>query len=452
MYTSIVHSIYHRSAAAFFLLLFFSIPFFAPGAASAEDCSTEKCHGPLLKGKYVHAVAEPCDGCHRAAQTPHPQPGKKTFALTQDMPGLCATCHSEIGKKKFVHTPVQAGMCASCHNPHSSNEQKLLTRPASELCVTCHADKQSYAFVHGPAAAGDCTTCHHPHESGSKGVVLQEGPGLCLACHVELEPEMKNRNVHPALLGGCSSCHNPHGGPVKKFLSAQGDKLCFQCHPQIGEKVTKAKVVHAPIKTERACASCHAPHASEGEKLLHKKGKDICLECHKDFIKKNWTVLHGPIKEGNCAACHDPHGAAYDRLLLDSYSSEQYIAYSDNEYKLCFKCHNRDLLRYPDTSFATGFRDGDKNLHYVHVNRKDKGRNCKLCHAVHGGELPKLLADKVPFGKWGLPLKFVKTETGGSCTPGCHKTFNYDRKSPGRAPEPAPSKDKAKETKEKGKR
>lgn len=422
---------------------------YSADVSAQEGCTTSNCHQKLEKAKNVHPVLQPCDTCHKAVLTPHPQKGKETFKLVQDMPNLCATCHNAIGTKKIVHSPVKNGMCTSCHNPHSSNEPKLLTISPQKICTQCHTDKQNYGYVHGPAATGDCTTCHHPHESAYKALVLQEGAELCTVCHLDIQEQMKRKNVHPALFGGCASCHNPHGSSFPKFLPAQGDKMCFQCHPKVGEKIEKSKVIHKPIKTEKACASCHAPHTSEGEKLLLTEGMDLCLTCHKDILKKEYKVLHGPIKDGKCAPCHDPHGSQYDRLLLDTYSSELYISYSDNEYKLCFKCHNRDLLRYPDTSFATGFRDGDRNLHYLHVNRKEKGRNCKLCHNLHGGELPKLLADKVPFGKWNLPLKFIKTETGGSCTPGCHKTFSYDRKTPGKAPEAAPAKEKAKE---KGKR
>ena len=43
-------------------------------------------------------------------------------------------------------------------------------------------------------------------------------------------------------------------------------------------------------------------------------------------------------------------------------------------------------------------------------------------------------------------MKFTKTETGGSCTPGCHKVKDYDRDTPvdyaapaaAKAPEPKP--------------
>jgi hypothetical protein len=94
---------------------------------------------------------------------------------------------------------------------------------------------------------------------------------------------------------------------------------------------------------------------------------------------------------------------------------------------LCFGCHERDLVRKQVTSSATKFRDGERNLHHLHVNDGQKGRSCKLCHAIHGGTNSVLVADSVPFGQWNLPLRFVKTETGGGCAPGCHKPQHYDR-------------------------
>ncbi len=113
-----------------------------------------------------------------------------------------------------------------------------------------------------------------------------------------------------------------------------------------------------------------------------------------------------------------PTAPRKQKLLIKEFPTDTYVPYTDQEYELCFSCHNRDLLRFPDTSFATGFRDGEKNLHYVHVNKKEKGRNCKLCHNMHGSSNPKLVADKAVFGKWELPLKFVKTDTGGQLRAG----------------------------------
>lgn len=406
-------------------------------AASEEGCVTGQCHSKMLKGKDIHPVAQPCDTCHQAETTPHPQKNKKTFKLVQEVPALCYTCHSPFGTKKDVHPPVKDGMCTTCHNPHDSDEPKLLAQPLKDLCLSCHPDKVNFQYVHGPAATGDCTACHNPHESDTKPLLVKDASEVCFICHSDIQDEMKKKVVHPAVLSGCTSCHNPHGSSYKKFLSAVGKDLCFQCHPQIGEKIAAAKVIHAPISTEKACASCHSPHAGNSEKLLPKPGKELCLECHKGLIQKSWTVLHGPIRDGSCTPCHDPHGSPNQKLLVKEFPTDFYTPYTANEYQLCFSCHNRDLLRYPDTSFATNFRDGERNLHYLHVNR-EKGRNCKACHAIHGGSQPKLIQEKAPFGKWELPLKYVKMEDGGSCAPGCHKKYVYNRKTPGKEEEAKP--------------
>jgi hypothetical protein len=78
------------------------------------------------------------------------------------------------------------------------------------------------------------------------------------------------------------------------------------------------------------------------------------------------------------------------------------------------------------TSNETNFRDGTRNLHYVHVNR-EKARNCTTCHDIHGSKYVHLIAEKVAFGKWEMPMKFDVNETGGSCSTGCHKKLNYNR-------------------------
>jgi len=417
-------------------LFFLNLPLVYGAATPQAGCVTAACHKGMLKAVNIHPATQPCDTCHQSLSTPHPQKNKKTFKLTQEVPGLCAQCHPVSGAMKHVHPPVANGMCTTCHDPHESAEPKLLAQPIKDLCASCHPDKGGFKYVHGPAATGDCTSCHVPHESNNKRLLVKEGADLCFICHVDMQEEIKKKVVHPALAGGCTSCHDPHGSSMKKFFPAEGTGLCYQCHPQVEDRLKSAKSVHAPIKTEQGCASCHAPHASDGEKLLSKTGKELCLACHKDFLKKDQTVLHGPIKEGKCTACHDPHGTPFGKLLIKAYSTEFYVSYSDAEFQLCFACHNRDLLRYPTTNYATGFRDGNKNLHFIHVNRADRGKSCKACHVIHGGPNPKLMADKVSFGKWSLPLKFVKSETGGSCAPGCHKKYPYDRKTPGKETEP----------------
>jgi predicted CXXCH cytochrome family protein len=422
----------------------------APNAISAERCSAKQCHQKLLNVKYVHPGTETCDMCHQKVIKQHPQRNKKSFQLTQEPASLCAQCHPAMATLTFVHAPVGTGMCTACHNIHAG-ERKLLSRPAKDLCSLCHKDKINFQFMHGPAATGDCASCHSPHDSNNKQLLVKDGQDLCFSCHIDMEKKIKKPFMHAALEGGCTSCHNPHGSSAKMFFPAPGPALCYQCHPDMETKIMAAKSVHPPIKSDQGCASCHAPHSADTKKLLPKTGKDLCLDCHKGFLKKNYTVLHGPIKEGKCEACHDPHGTASSKLLSKAYSTENYIKYNENEYQFCFSCHSRDALRNETTSYATGFRDGEQNLHYLHVSR-EKGRNCKLCHVIHGGELPKLLADSVPFGKWNLPLRFIKTDTGGSCAPGCHKKYSYDRTNPEKTRQPVKPAKKEKAKKNTGRR
>ena len=402
-------------------------------AIAEEGCVSGQCHVKLLTGSTVHPVAENCESCHESVSTPHPNKGTKTFKLTQDPPDLCYMCHEAFGKKKLVHFPVTGGMCTTCHNPHSSNQPKLLLQDQKELCGSCHADHVNFKVLHGPVSAGSCTACHSPHESDNKTLLLKDGQELCFGCHLDMPDVLKKKNVHPALASGCPTCHNPHGSAFPKMLTGEGEQVCFQCHGDIAEIVTKAPVAHPAV--QMGCPSCHSPHASDQEKLLLNDEKETCLGCHTGVVTKNMKVFHGTNNDGKCTRCHNPHGGQYEKLLVKEFPSEAYVPYTDTAFPLCFSCHKRDLLQYPETSFATNFRNGERNLHYVHVNNKEKGRSCKLCHSWHGSVSPQLIADTVPFGQWNLPLRFVKTETGGGCSPGCHKTQYYDRKNPGKKPD-----------------
>lgn len=415
------------------LVVGFLVP--SGGAAAEPGCATAQCHASLLRAATVHEPTESCENCHEAIASPHPQPGKTTFQLTQQVPELCWNCHDAFGKKKDVHPPVQEGACTTCHSPHATNQAKLLLESQKELCADCHSEGADARFPHGPAAAGECTSCHSPHESDVKPLLAKTGDELCFGCHQDVHDTLARKNVHPAIEEGCTSCHQPHGGTNPKLLAEAGATLCFQCHGDVEEAVEKAAVAHPAI--DEGCASCHAPHASDQEKLLVESEKAVCTTCHSDVLTRAMTTLHGPIAQGTCTPCHQPHGSQRAKLLVKSFPTSAYVPYTDQAYELCFGCHKRDLVQYPDTSFATGFRDGDRNLHFVHVNNAQKGRSCVLCHDLHGGTNAVLLADSVPFGKWKLPLKFVKSETGGSCAPGCHRPLAYDRITPGKKPEPA---------------
>ena len=81
------------------------------------------------------------------------------------------------------------------------------------------------------------------------------------------------------------------------------------------------------------------------------------------------------------------------------------------------------------TGFSQQTEDGLLNLHYLHVNKQDKGRTCRACHEVHASKRPAHIRESVPFGKnnWPLEINFTQHKDGGSCAPGCHKAQEYHR-------------------------
>jgi predicted CXXCH cytochrome family protein len=146
--------------------------------------------------------------------------------------------------------------------------------------------------------------------------------------------------------------------------------------------------------------------------------------------------LHGPVQMGECSACHNVHGARNARLLRERFAESFYADFDVVDYALCFTCHDPGLVTEKSTEALTNFRNGALNLHYVHVNREQRGRTCRACHEIHGSNLPFHVAESVPFegSSWALPINFQITETGGSCAPGCHAPMSYQRPAP--APPP----------------
>ncbi|MEW6290918.1 MAG: cytochrome c3 family protein [Thermodesulfobacteriota bacterium] len=215
---------------------------------------------------------------------------------------------------------------------------------------------------------------------------------------------------------------------------AQTGCVTDQCHAGF----TENKQTHP---AEAQCLACHIDsedkHAKGGAPPPPALQEDMCVSCHDGVLGRRH--MHSPVTRSGCHLCHDPHGDMARKLLPAGYSDKPFINYDAEAYKFCFSCHKRDLLMFPDTSYSTRFRNGTSNLHYLHVNKANRGRSCKLCHETHGAEQPKMMADRVSFGNWRMPVNFRMTENGGSCSPGCHATRQYDRQARPAQPVPVPT-------------
>jgi hypothetical protein len=133
-----------------------------------------------------------------------------------------------------------------------------------------------------------------------------------------------------------------------------------------------------------------------------------------------------------CFQCHDLHRSEHRKLLRTHFPEEYYLEFESGSYDLCWRCHERSIVLEEKTGRVTGFRNGTRNLHFVHVNQR-KGRSCKACHTTEAqSSQDSLMRDAVPFGSggWKLPIQFTRFDTGGNCVVGCHREMTYDRDDP----------------------
>lgn len=310
-------------------------------------------------------------------------------------------------------------------------------------CLDCHKKINNKTFVHKPSKES-CENCHqptgkpHPSDDEEGFALTDEIPKLCYSCHTPLNSK---QTLHPPIKkGDCLECHDVHSSNEKNLVFAAPPDLCFFCHGDLEKRLDSSKSIHQVIKTGTSCVNCHSPHQSDQPKLLAFTEKEVCLKCHdKNIVKGQRNIInikneldrnkyvHGAITKNGCSVCHEPHAASQKNLLKETFTSATYVSgKTKDSLSLCFKCHNIALLEKEKDIEVTGFRNGNKNLHFKHVY-KAKGRNCTNCHGVHSGPNEFLLVDNAKFGQWTMPLKFTKTEEGGKCITACHAPKEYSK-------------------------
>jgi predicted CXXCH cytochrome family protein len=302
---------------------------------------------------------------------------------------------------------------------------------------------------HAPFEGGDCGVCHQRNDAANPGPIRQASVNeQCFECHDDVRDVMASKFKHVPAAEACTDCHNPHNSTQPALLAAEMTEMCTTCHTGIKAQVTAAKVKHDALTTGKKCANCHNPHAANVEKLLIALPFDLCVSCHsRDDMKsddgktmtnfKKWLdenpVWHDPVKGKDCSACHRTHGGDNFRLLVEAYPAKFYAPYDEKLYALCYGCHDGKVVSERETTTLTGFRDGARNLHFVHVNR-ERGRTCRACHEVHASKQAHQVRDGVPYGPkgWMLKIGYTKLPNGGSCAKTCHDTKTYDNKTPAR--------------------
>ncbi len=397
-----------------------------------------RCHEGVaeeMKLKRKHTAAkENCFNCH------DPHSNKESYLLPDTVPNLCFKCHDNLLAGENPHQAKLNNDCKKCHAIHASKNKMLLTqKKAVTLCNECHELKiPETNVVHNPVSSGRCNKCHDPHQNENGSFLKQKAPELCYRCHDDVATEMGMANTHAPAKEDCFKCHDAHSNQQSYLLPDTLPNLCYSCHTDFKNKLANSSSLHKAVNEGKYCANCHSAHGSSEKSIIKDDGKQVCLNCHdKEYKSEERTIvniqkllensksIHGPVNS-NCSACHDPHAANNMDLLKDKFPVGAYAPVTKENFALCFDCHNTELIEKERTRTATNFRNGDRNLHFVHTSG-NRGRNCTTCHNMHASKNDHLIEDKAPYGNWEMPIKYKHNKNGGSCFPGCHKEQKYDR-------------------------
>ena len=314
-----------------------------------------------------------------------------------------------------------------------------------KTCISegCHAPGPDRGIPqHVPYLEGHCLACHEDHASTEPQLLRPGGDEVCLKCHTF---ESKTTDTAQAGHGtdgrACLDCHAPHESRIRGLLRDEKTLLeCADCHKDFLEKAGKLPYRHQHFELQTACGDCHYAHRNAGHKFLRDNVTGTCLTCHdlpiregdrtlEDVARELRTlpVRHAAISQGGCPACHTPHGSTQPSLLLAGYPEGRYETYRRDDYALCWRCHNPNLVEGIDGRGVTDFRNGDKNLHRVHVVELKNGRACHLCHEAHASSQAHLMRQHVRFGQWDAPLVWTERPDGGGCATPCHRDRFYLR-------------------------
>lgn len=408
-----------------------------------DSCMTSECHVKIKRMPFLHGPLKKneCTPCHVQFNK-----NRHEFLDITNKRALCVGCHKPDSGKMVLHKPFNDD-CTLCHAPHNADNRYFLKAGSGDsgcLQSGCHEKFQSdLTFKHKPASEEGCILCHSPHQSRREHLLTGEAEETCLSCHESVRTNLYQAvSTHlPEMKRNCMECHSPHGGATANFTSASGSDLCKKCHTEIFENRGKVRFAHGAMTEGRECRNCHTVHASEQSHLLTAKSTGLCMECHDKPVTVGTRVIpdiaeqlktapyvHGPVKEQHCSSCHKSHGSDANFLLHETFPTGFYAKYDSALYSSCFGCHNQMAIE-ADTSIRTNFRNGERNLHKVHVVG-EKGRSCRVCHLSHAGSQPRMIRKDIPFGDWSIPIDFSQTESGGNCNTACHQEGKYDRFSP----------------------
>jgi len=397
----------------------------------------------------------------------------------------CTTCHDPHNNKlgNFLREPTAwSAICLSCHEMFGwqRSSHALSTARVDNRAIDVR-ERLAYHTV----AENGCTTCHKIHSAGSRERLLRfpRDESNCLNCHnggvakTNIESEFRKRSAHPVIAPfdrhdpkedprlmprhvECQDCHNPHAvqpsvrsltdaargsletiarvvNSTNRFVSGMDQagrpikqsrfeyEICLKCHAETIAPVRRTDIVRQVFQTNTRL-EFQTSNPSFHPVFGPRRNPDVvslippmrtgavmaCTDCHNS----------DSAGRGALGAARGPHGSMYAPLLIDNYTTGEFVTESPQAYALCYRCHERQSI-LGDESFP---------LHSQHVVR---GRApCSACHDAHGisrtqgnanthSNLINFDLSVVRPAAGGLGSRIQYNDAGtyrGSCTLTCH--------------------------------
>jgi predicted CXXCH cytochrome family protein len=157
----------------------------------------------------------------------------------------------------------------------------------------------------------------------------------------------------------------------------------------------------------------------------------VTQSCHASSGRSSGAAgsVHDPFYSGACRSCHDLALAAETHFVTGAPAGGAEGTESARAWDqaLCSECHGGEFLAPNAPATATGFANGNRNLHTLHV-QAGRGRRCLSCHDPHAARQPKLLRERITArGNAQTAQEFRSEPKGGWCKTGCHAPKRYQR-------------------------
>jgi predicted CXXCH cytochrome family protein len=404
-----------------------------------------------------------CSTCH----DPHDNKNGKFLLVNSKGSNLCTRCHIKDGWPLSTHkssttalpaplpgmewtqsaTPPWATVadygCEGCHQPHSAGGKKRLLRrnAEEENCYACHngavalknieAQFKNKTYTH---PVGMYTDLHDPTESPTQ----LTGHVECVDCH-NAHAANGGTALPPAASGKLEKVSGVLSDGLTPLFPAQYEyQICFKCHSALAPQTFLSGYVPVQRIVNTFDTSAEFRTTNQSYMPVEDRGKNPDVPSLKapgaDPDTPAYLSVMGTIY---CSDCHGddagsagPHGSQYAPLLRKRYETTIGTPENEQNYGLCYRCHDRASI-LGDVSFQ---RNGSlAGGHSGHLQSPNAGKPvpCSVCHDPHGVPPAPGTEDHThlinfdagivgPAAGNSYPLFTDQGGRAGSCTLTCH--------------------------------